>query len=458
MQVPAFIVAGAPTPAGAAYVARLDDWIRRSIGTAGDPGAALVVVDAHGIVHCRGFGVDARNRPVTCRTRFAVASLTKSVTALEIVLLAERGHIALSAPVPTYLPWFRLRDMDAASRITIEQLLTQRSGLSEDTGRAWLAKTDDDDGALERRVRALANVRLASTPATAFAYSNANFDVLGAVIAAVRGTSYERAIREDIFKPLAIADAKFARGDPPVAGFSRVFGWPVVAGREPAMRGDAPAAGMVVDPLSYGRYLAAHVDAGRTWSRAVAPPAVWGRVHQSPRGSPYAMGWYEDVGPRIHQLRSAGAAPDFSSWAIILPERGVGAAIFANANEAVDGGRADWLETGVERILTDRDPPRAPVIALDLTIRLAVLAGLLGLITSMIGGLRNRSRSRAAVGLGVALVVLAVVRLAILPTMGGSLAVGLLYAPDLTMMLIAAVTIAAAYAALATFSLVRRRN
>jgi CubicO group peptidase (beta-lactamase class C family) len=440
----------------AAYVARLDGWVERGMVAAGDPGAALVVVDERGVVHCRGFGVDADGRPVTCRTLFALASLTKSLTALEVVILAQRGRVDLAAPVRRYLPWFHVGDARAGDRITLEDLLTQRSGLSEAVGLAELAANDVDGGALERRVRALASARLASTPGTTFEYSNANYDVLGAVIAAVRGIDYESAVREDVLVPLGVGAARFTRGDPPVAGYSRVFGWPVRARRAPAIRGDVAAAGLVADALTYGRYLAAHLDAGRSWSRVVAPPAVWARVHHAPAESPYAMGWYEDVGPHLHQLRHSGSAPDFSTWAVLFPERRLGAALLANANEAADGGRSSRLQTGVERILTDRAPPPAPAIHPDLAVRIAALAGLALMLTSAVTAVRARSKRRALVRLAVALAVLVAVPLGALPGMGWSFAIGFVYAPDLTVLLVATMFVAAVTAVLTTVRLARR--
>jgi CubicO group peptidase (beta-lactamase class C family) len=445
--------AAAASPA--AYIARLDGWVGRGIAAAGNPGAALVVVDDRGVVHCRGFGVDADGRPVTCRTRFAIASLTKSVTALEIVVLAQRGRVDLRAPARTYLPWFRTADARASARITLDDLLTQRSGFTEATGRAQLASGDDDPGALERRVRALASARLASEPGTAFAYSNANYDVLGAVIGAVRSTPYENAVREDVLAPLGLDGARFTRGDPPLAGFARIFGLPVRARNAPAIRGDAPAAGLVVDAMTYGRYLAAHLDAGRTWSAAVAAPDAWARAHRSPADSPYAMGWYEDAGPELHQLRHAGSAPDFSSYAIFFPERRIGAALLANANASAGFGRSDWLETGIERILTDREPPRAPPFPLDVIPRLGATAGLLLLIASIVAGLRDRSKRAASVRLVTALAVLVILPLAALPQMGWSLAVGFLYGPDITVLFGGVLCAAAAAAALAALQLVR---
>src|SRR5271165_408416 len=82
-------------------------FVERTLAAAGDPGVAIVVVRGSGAAWCRGFGVDPSGARVTCDTPFAIASLTKSVTALAVMQLVAEGRVSLDAPVATYLPSFR---------------------------------------------------------------------------------------------------------------------------------------------------------------------------------------------------------------------------------------------------------------------------------------------------------------------------------------------------------------
>ncbi|MBV9700401.1 MAG: beta-lactamase family protein, partial [Candidatus Eremiobacteraeota bacterium] len=273
--------------APAAVAERLDGFVARTLGAAGDPGVAAVVVNSHGVVSCRGFGHGVNGNPVTCDTPFAIASLTKSVTAIAAMQLVESRSIQLDAPVTRYLPWFTVRGSDAA-RITVRDLLNQRAGFDTATGLAYLAIPASAKTTLEDRVRALAGARVGK-PGEHFQYSNVNYDVLGAIVEARSGLAYRAYVRSRVFAPLGITRIAFAC-DEPIGGYVRLFSIPVPAPRFPELCADVPAGGLVMSASQYGRYLAAHLDAGRTWSRAVLSPDGWAMLHRSPPGEPYAMG------------------------------------------------------------------------------------------------------------------------------------------------------------------------
>ncbi|HMD03108.1 MAG TPA: serine hydrolase domain-containing protein, partial [Candidatus Baltobacteraceae bacterium] len=418
---------------------------------AGDPGGAPVVVNEHGIVRCRRFGVDGDGKPVTCDTPFAIASLTKSVTAVAIVRLAEAKKVELDAPVSRYLPYFRTAG-SVQPPITIRDLLLQRSGFDTPTGLEWFADPAGDDGALERRVRALAAARLNSVPGTRFTYSNANYSALGAVIAAVNRTSYERAVETLVFRPLGIEGVSFNRPDA-LHGYTRWFGRPLRAEAEPVDRADVSAAGMVASAASYGRYLAAQVDAGRGWSRAVLSPAGWALLHRAQPGSPYAMGWYAISLYGANALRHNGEAPDFRTYALIFPQRRIGLAVFVNADEAVDGGRQFSLERGIAALASGRDPAMPERFA-DLWPRVVALTAFVALLWSFVARLLRRRPSTfggAALRATIDVSVLALLARYAFPAMGYSFAVGWISAPDLTAILAASVVVLLADVGLTVF-------
>src|SRR5687768_2971550 len=181
----------------------VDTYISTRMRELGIPGAALVIVQGDHIAHLKAFGVaDASGRLVTPQTPFFTGSTGKSFTALAIMQLVETGKIKLDESVQTYLPWFRVADVNASKIITVRQLLNQTSGLPGSIGQEQLANSDLSDVAIENNVRALANVELSTAPGERYEYSNANYVTLGMIIQAVSGQSYETYIREHIFKPL----------------------------------------------------------------------------------------------------------------------------------------------------------------------------------------------------------------------------------------------------------------
>src|SRR5215208_7688185 len=121
--------------ATAANFDAVDEYITTKMKELGIPGAALVIVEGDQIVHLKAFGVaDASGRPVTPQSPFFTGSTGKSFTALAIMQLVEAGKIELDEPVQTYLPWFRVADVNASKTITVRQLLNQVSGLPHSIG------------------------------------------------------------------------------------------------------------------------------------------------------------------------------------------------------------------------------------------------------------------------------------------------------------------------------------
>lgn len=174
----------------------VDAYINTRMIELGIPGAAVVVVEGNQIVHLQAFGVaDADGRPVTPQTPFFTGSTGKSFTALGIMQLVEAGQIKLDAPVQTYLPWFRVADVDASKTITVRQLLNMDSGIPRSIGQEQIANVDLSDSAIENNVRALAKITLIAPPGERYEYSNANYVTLGMIIQAVSGQSYETYIK-----------------------------------------------------------------------------------------------------------------------------------------------------------------------------------------------------------------------------------------------------------------------
>ncbi len=443
-----------------AIAGRLEAYVADGMRAAGDPGAVLVVADDRGIVRCSAFGVDTEGRRISCSTRFPIASLTKGFTAIAVLASAERGRLQVDAPVKDVLPRFR---RDDEKPITVADLLLMRSGLSTEDGKRWLASRDDDAGAIDRRVRALDTARLVTRPGTAYAYSNANYDVLGAVLEAANHASYEDVMQAQVLRPLGIPDARFSReprfkNDRPVRGFSRLLSVPVPGLPAPHDRGDDPAAGLVIDALGVGRYLSAHLDAGATWSAKVLSREGWQRLHASPVDSPYAMGWLDALlEDRVHHLyRHDGLAPDYHAFALFVPLRHIGVALLVNASEEPDGGRRDAFDRGITRIVLGLAPQRQALVPRDLPPRIALLVGLIAAVYAATRSIRASStRNRLLAQAAILAVAGGALWLYVAPQMGGTLAAGFVYSPDLGAMLIALFAVIATTAVVSVVRAVR---
>src|SRR5215813_5501082 len=171
------------------------------------PGFAIGVVKDGKLIYAKGFGVAklGTNSPVTSRSLFHMASVTKTFVATGVMQLVEQGKIDLDAPVTKYLPYFKMDD-ERYRDIRIRQMLSHTSGIPDTTNYHW-DKPEYDDGALERFVRSLTNQRLVFTPGERFAYSNTAYEILGDVIAKVSGESFEDYVQHHILTPLGMKDS-----------------------------------------------------------------------------------------------------------------------------------------------------------------------------------------------------------------------------------------------------------
>src|SRR6185369_6243752 len=95
----------------------------------GIPGLSLVIVKDDQVIYLKGLGVKdlERNIPVTPDTRFAIGSSSKAFTAMLAVMSADEGKLSLDDSPKKFLPYFTLRDEEAASKITLRDLLSHRS-------------------------------------------------------------------------------------------------------------------------------------------------------------------------------------------------------------------------------------------------------------------------------------------------------------------------------------------
>ncbi|MBN9119182.1 MAG: beta-lactamase family protein [Planctomycetes bacterium] len=184
-------------------------------------GAVTVVGRKDGIVAFDAVGQRdlAAKTPMTKDTLFRIASMTKPVTAIGIMILADEGKLSPDDNVAKYLPEFTNQKLMAQGiddvvlkkpnrPVKLRDLLTHTSGVAN------YPKGVDD--VYTKRNRTLAETALATAlqpltfePGTKWSYSNPGIDTLGRVIEVVSGTSYEKFLQTRVFDPLGMSDTTF---------------------------------------------------------------------------------------------------------------------------------------------------------------------------------------------------------------------------------------------------------
>ena len=187
-------------------------------------GSAYSVVQGDTVVCESCYGTTAADTadPVTPRTLFRLASMTKPVTAVAALVAAERGLLCLSDPVSKYLPAFGsmritavgedggLVDLGAAQTpVTIRDLLTHTSGIGTEWAKPRLL-TEEERVSINKTVDFYARVGLDFEPGTQQRYSGtAAFDVLVHILEQVTETDFLTFLTREIFAPCGMSDTTF---------------------------------------------------------------------------------------------------------------------------------------------------------------------------------------------------------------------------------------------------------
>jgi CubicO group peptidase (beta-lactamase class C family) len=186
-------------------LAGLDAQVRRAMQEFAVPGMAVAVVKDGRVVHARGYGVRraGASEAVDADTLFGIASNTKAFTCTALSILAEEGKLDWDDPVTKHLPDFQMYDPWVTRELTLRDLVTHRSGLGLGQGDLmWWPTTD-----FTRReiVRAVRQLKPASSLRSRYAYSNVMYVVAGEVVTQVAGQSWDDFLRARIFAPLGMS-------------------------------------------------------------------------------------------------------------------------------------------------------------------------------------------------------------------------------------------------------------
>ena len=333
----------------------IDAFVQERMGALDIPGAAVAIVRGKEIVHLAGYGVaNEAGDPVTPQTRFLLASLSKSMTAVAVMQLVDAGEVSLDAPIQEYLPWFMPDTL-----ITVRQLLNQTSGLDEGHGYERGLERDGPD-ALEESIRRLATTELNRPPGAAFEYSNSNYDVLGLVIETMSGQSYGDYLHANLFTPLqmehTLTSLPVARAAGMSNAFYPLFGWQTnLDDRMPYTRAQQPSAGVIGSAEDLAHYLIAHLNEGRYGNSQILSAESVETLHAPAVevNNPdlhYAMGWVtwhfreavadETAAPPL-ALSHGGEWLGFRHIMLLVPEQDLGLVWLTSGGDPTIGSAVD---------------------------------------------------------------------------------------------------------------------
>ena len=352
----------------------LEVYLNRLVASGNPPGVSVVVVRDGAVVYENAFGLADGPRKVkaTPETVYHWWSMTKIPTAVAIMQLQEQGKLDLEDVVTKHLPWFDVKYPSSESpAITIRNLLQHSAGLPDPIPAmiGWVHYSNGTYNQTEVLKKYMPEFHtLKFEPGTQAVYSNLNYMVLGAVIEAVSGESYEDYITDHILQPLGMSHTSFVYS-PAMEGDEAAGTLPVVHMYTPLLPTlldpgalirersgkllwlnrfsieATPSTGLIGSAPDVAKFMLMVLNQGTLQGETVLSPGSISLLTDTAPIDGRGLGWAVGESNGERYLEHMGGGAGFATTMRIYPEAGMGIAILANGTDLDRQGLADLLRT-----------------------------------------------------------------------------------------------------------------
>ncbi len=327
----------------------LEDYILEEMSAAHIPGMAISIVSGQRERYCAAYGSAQRTE-----ADYVLGSLSKSFTAAAILNMVEDDDLSLDDKVSDYLEGY-----DAVSDVSIRELLHHTSGIGADETMSGLKGTGTRGE---------------------FTYAHANYNLLGEIVEAVSGISYEEYISDNILDPLDMTSTYSLRDSGGIengllVGYQNYFGFPFASTYQYDAGDDwmqVPSGYLISDVKDMGKYLQMYLKGGKD---VLTPESIDAMLYNGVETSSdmgisqslfegsakYGMGWIEKEVYGEPLLFHSGQTENFMSMMVLLPERDLGIVMLFHSQDALVGQEmVKTLEEGIISIEMDQDAEKIP--------------------------------------------------------------------------------------------------
>lgn len=314
----------------------LESYIIEEMSAADIPGMGISIVSSEKELYCAAYGAAQETD-----SDYVLGSLSKSFTAAAIMHLQEEEELSLEDTVSDYLP-----EYSAVSDVTISQLLHQTSGISSKERMSNL------QGNGQKGV---------------FEYANANYNLLGEIVEAVSGLSYEEYVSDNILDPLEMTSTYSMRtgadlSEKLLTGYQNFFGFPFPLKHQYEEDDDwiqVPSGYMISDAKDMGKYLQMYLNKG---GRILTSESVDAMLNEgvdmsSDRSmedeffegtAQYGLGWMAKQVEGQTVYYHSGKTEAFTTMMVLLPEQDLGITMLFNSMDFLVGQKLiEQLEEGI---------------------------------------------------------------------------------------------------------------
>lgn len=334
-----------------------DQYIQDAMKSWRCPGVAVSIIKGDDILHQNAYGLrDVENQlPMTEDTRFAMASVTKSFTAMSVALLVDEGKLEWDKPVREYMPEFILDDPYVTQHVTVRDMLSHRTGLPRHDFSAW--RLDVPRAEFIKRMK---HFKFNATFREKFQYNNLMYYAAAYLVEKIAEQRWEDFVQEHIFSPLRMVASNFAP-EPPQDGQVNANGYRVDRDKEGGAKSliympfgkhtelSPGAAGALFSTLAdLTQWLKVHVNDGRSGDIQFVSPNNLKQMHLPQTIIPgggfneallgntifsYGMGWFIEPYRGYTLVHHGGNVEGHSLIIGFVPQEKVGIVVLTNIAE-----------------------------------------------------------------------------------------------------------------------------
>ena len=331
-----------PCSVAQATAARFDRQIQAYVRNHDFSGSVLVVKDGR-VLFQKSYGMANYEWgiPNSEKTKFHIASVTKTFTAAAILRLEKQGKLKLSDSLSQYVP-----DFLNGERITIEQMLSHTSGLPDYYSLPEYAMRKYQRVTLPDLIAWVKTKPLDFLPGSKSSYSNTGYAFLAYIIEQVSGKSYERFLADEILKPAGLNDTGTFRDESLIP--NRAAGYQPGVG-EQGLR-NAPFYDKAI--LTGSGSLYSTTGDLYAWCREVQAKFF------DPRQATPAYGWgTHETRSKHRYIEQSGRDPGFASHVSFFPEDRLAVIVLGNLEDAAVNTIAEDLAA-----ITFGEDPEPPAL------------------------------------------------------------------------------------------------
>ncbi|MCP5047837.1 MAG: beta-lactamase family protein [bacterium] len=318
---------------------KMAEWLPGELKKANIPGAAVAVVDDENIVWQKNYGHihGPGSRSVDPHTLFCVRSVSKSFTALAVLMAVQDGLVDLDTPIKEYLPNFTVNTRfgpHPEKRITLRNMLAHRAGFSHDPP---LGNHFEDSNYFRRYIESISHTWLRFPVGYRFSYSNYGYDLAAYILQVRSGKPFARYLKEKVLDPVGMTDSSFDL-EWVLGRKNRARGHSVGSGSVPLRFPEIPSAGLYSNIRDMSRYVQFHLNGGIVNGRRILRVDLMEMCHSILLALPgqrtgYGFGLVREVTGNTFSLYHQGGGRGFQGLMILYPKLEYGVVILTNLYE-----------------------------------------------------------------------------------------------------------------------------